>query len=78
MRRRVTIHPAAGGSSIAVVTGRKVFDETIYYFPSIPTRVHATMVISVALGAVAIAILASILPARRAARPHPVQALRHE
>ena len=60
------------------VTGRKVFDETIYYFPSIPTRVHATTVLWVALGAVMIAILASILPARRAARLHPVQALRHE
>jgi lipoprotein-releasing system permease protein len=60
------------------ITGRKVFDETIYYFPSIPTRVHAATVLWVALGAVMIAILASILPARRAARLHPVQALRHE
>ncbi len=63
---------------LTYVTGRKVFDETIYYFPSIPTKVHAMTVISVALGAVAIAILASILPARRAALLHPVQALRHE
>jgi len=63
---------------LTFLTGRKVFDETIYYFPSIPTRVHAMMVISVAMGAVGIAILASILPARRAALLHPVQALRHE
>ena len=63
---------------LTYLTGRKVFDETIYYFPSIPTKVHAMTVVSVALGAVAIAILASILPARRAARLHPVQALRHE
>jgi lipoprotein-releasing system permease protein len=63
---------------LTYVTGRKVFDETIYYFPSIPTRVHALTVIWVAVGAVAIAILASILPARRAALLHPVQALRHE
>ncbi|MGQ0634428.1 MAG: ABC transporter permease [Planctomycetaceae bacterium] len=60
------------------LTGRKVFDETIYYFPSIPTRVHALTVLWVALGAMAIAVLASILPARRAARLNPVQALRHE
>jgi len=60
------------------VTGRKVFDETIYYFPSIPTSVHPLMVFWVALGAVAIAVLASILPARRAAGLNPVQALRHE
>ncbi|MGE5191693.1 MAG: ABC transporter permease [Deltaproteobacteria bacterium] len=63
---------------LTYLTGRKVFDETIYYFPSIPTKVHSMTVVSVALGAVAIAILASILPARRAARLHPVQALRHE
>ena len=63
---------------LTYITGRKVFDETIYYFPSIPTKVHAATVIWVALGAVAIAILASILPARRAALLHPVQALRHE
>ena len=63
---------------LTYITGRKVFDETIYYFPSIPTKVNAVTVIWVALGAVAIAILASILPARRAALLHPVQALRHE
>ncbi|MBI3864585.1 MAG: ABC transporter permease [Planctomycetia bacterium] len=63
---------------LTVITGRKVFDETIYYFPSIPTRVDAFTVTWVAAGAVAIAIMASILPARRAARLHPVQALRHE
>jgi len=43
--------------------------KTIYYFPTIPTKVHAATVVWVALGAVAIAILASILPGspRRAA-----------
>ncbi len=60
------------------VTGRKIFDETIYYFPNIPTNVSATMVICVALSAVMIAVLASVLPARRAARLHPVEALRYE
>ena len=60
------------------VTGRKVFDEKIYYFFEIPTYVNPVMVISVALGAIGIAVLASILPARRAARLHPVRALRFE
>jgi len=63
---------------LAIIMGRKVFDERIYYFPSIPTQVNAFMVISVALGAIVIAVLASVLPARRASRLHPVQALRYE
>lgn len=60
------------------VTGIEVFDERIYYFPSIPTHVDVSMVIWVAVGAVFIAVLASILPARRASMLHPVQALRYE
>ncbi len=63
---------------LTFITGRKVFDETIYYFPSIPTYVNPWMVFWVAVGAMTIAVLASILPARRAARLHPVEALRYE
>ncbi len=65
-------------SWITWITGRKVFDEKIYYFPEIPTLVNPVMVVWVAIGAMAIAVLASILPARRAARFHPVEALRYE
>ncbi|WP_459558392.1 ABC transporter permease [Lacunimicrobium album] len=63
---------------ITVLTGRKVFDETIYYFPEIPTVVSPMMVFWVAFGAITIAVLASVLPARRASRLHPVKALRYE
>jgi lipoprotein-releasing system permease protein len=65
-------------SWITWISGRKVFDERIYYFPEIPTHVEPAMVFWVAFGAMAIAVLASILPARRAARLHPVEALRFE
>lgn len=60
------------------LTGHKVFDEQIYYFHEIPTVVHPFMVIWIALGAMIIAVLASVLPARRAASLHPVRALRYE
>lgn len=65
-------------SVITWVTGHKVFDERIYYFPTIPTHVNLTMVVWVSVGAIMIAVLASILPARRAAALQPVQALRYE
>jgi lipoprotein-releasing system permease protein len=60
------------------ITGEKVFDETIYYFDHIPTIVNPLTVVWVALGAVMIAVMASVLPALRAARMHPVEALRYE
>lgn len=60
------------------ITGRKVFDEKIYYFHEIPTQVSGWMVFFVALGAITIAVLASVLPARRASQLHPVRALRHD
>ena len=63
---------------ISWILGRKVFDENIYYFHEIPTVVQPGMVASVALGAVIIAVLASVLPARRASALHPVRALRFE
>lgn len=63
---------------ITFVTGRKVFDQRIYYFPEIATHVEPMMVFWVAVGAMVIAVLASILPARKAARFHPVESLRYE
>jgi lipoprotein-releasing system permease protein len=65
-------------SVITAVTGRKVFDDKVYYFPEIPTLVQPGMIFWVTCGAIAIAVLASVLPARRAARLRPVEALRYE
>ena len=63
---------------VQVITGQEVFDPAIYYFSEIPTIVSPMMVLLVGLGAILIAVMASVLPALRAARLHPVEALRYE
>jgi len=63
---------------LSTVLHRKVFDDTVYYFDKIPTQVEPHTVIGIVAGALAIAVLASIWPAQRAARLHPVKALRFE
>ena len=63
---------------LGALTGRPVFDPEIYYFYKIPTLVDPLTIGWITLGAVGIAVLASILPACRAARLHPVEALRYE
>lgn len=63
---------------VQIITGQEVFDPEIYYFSQIPTIVSPLMVVLVGMGAILIAVLASVLPALRAARLHPVEALRYE
>ena len=60
------------------ITGREVFDPTIYYFQDIPTIINPVTIAWISVGAMLIAISASVLPALRAARMHPVEALRYE
>jgi lipoprotein-releasing system permease protein len=60
------------------ITGTPVFDPSIYYFYRIPTIIDAGTITWIVLGALTIAVLASILPAMRAALLHPVEALRYE
>lgn len=63
---------------VAYMTGRPVFPPDIYFFAKIPARIEWPMVLCVTGGAVLVAVLASILPAWRAASLHPVKALRFE
>lgn len=60
------------------ITGHDVFDPSIYYFYKIPAIIEPFTVAWIVCGALAIAVMASVLPARRAARLHPVEALRYE
>jgi lipoprotein-releasing system permease protein len=64
--------------AIEWMTGREVFDPTVYYFTEIPTIINPFTVLIVAVGATLIAVMASVLPSFRASRLHPVEALRYE
>ena len=63
---------------ITVQTGQQLFDRSVYYFDRIPTNVEWLSVVLINLGALGTAVLFSIIPAWRAARLHPVRALRFE
>lgn len=65
-------------SLLSWITGQEVFDPSIYYFYEIPVDVSPFTVTWIVLGAMGIAVMASVLPARRAALLHPVEALRYE
>jgi lipoprotein-releasing system permease protein len=60
------------------ITGQDIFPRDVYYFDKIPTFINPTSVVLINAGALAIAVLFSVLPALRAAFLRPVQALRYE
>lgn len=63
---------------LSALTGNDVFDRSVYYFDKIPTDIDPLNIVLLNLGALAIAVAASVLPALRAALLHPVQCLRYE
>ena len=63
---------------LSKATGRKVFDDAIYYFNEIPTRVDPGTVAWIVGGTLFIAVAASVWPAHRASKLRPVQSLRFE
>lgn len=70
------INTIAGG--LSYILGHEVFDPSIYMFSQIPTLLEPMMVVKVVAGTLGIAVLSGVLPAIRAARLHPVRALRFE
>lgn len=65
-------------AALSVIMRRKVFDDSIYYFDTIPTLIEPYTVGWIVFGALVISVGASIWPALRAARLNPVKALRFE
>jgi lipoprotein-releasing system permease protein len=74
----ITVHINEIEHVLAKLTGQEIFDRNVYYFKEIPTDIQPLTVVLVNLGALAIAVLSSVLPAIRAALLHPVRALRYE
>ena len=58
--------------------GMRFFDPTVYYITQIPSEVHAAQVAWVMGVALLLTALATVYPARRAARIAPAEALRYE
>ena len=56
----------------------QIMDADVYYSTTIPSEVHGTNVVAVALAALMLTALATVYPATRAARTAPAEALRYE
>ena len=65
-------------SLVSTVTGRAVFDPTIYLFERIPTLVDYPQVMQYASAALVCTLVAAAVPAIRAGFMNPAEALHHE
>jgi lipoprotein-releasing system permease protein len=63
---------------IEAVTGAELMPADVYYITGLPTELSSQDIAIVALVALVMAFLATIYPARRAARTAPAEALRYE
>ncbi|MDO5553640.1 MAG: FtsX-like permease family protein [Planctomycetia bacterium] len=61
---------------LSYMMGHEVFDPTIYMFQQVPAIIDPLTVVAIMLGAIFIAVAAGVLPAIRAAKLNPVDALR--
>ncbi len=58
--------------------GFQIMDADVYYITRIPTDPHVADIIGIAIAAFALALIATVYPALRAARTQPAEALRYE
>ena len=64
--------------SLEHMMGHKLFADELYFLSHLPSKVEGSEVLSVVIMALALSFLATIYPARRAARLDPAEALRYE
>ncbi|MCS7166446.1 MAG: ABC transporter permease [Gemmatales bacterium] len=74
----ITVYINEIEQALAYWTGQEVFNRSVYYFDKIPTDMQLSMVLLVNVGALFIAVLASVYPALKAALLHPARAVRWE
>jgi lipoprotein-releasing system permease protein len=58
--------------------GMHIFDPDVYYIVQIPSQVQWPQVVTIAITALVLTVLATIYPAIRGARTEPADALRYE
>ncbi len=63
---------------IQMLTGRDLFPAELYYLSELPSRLELTSVVGIATLAIALAFVATLYPAWRAASTDPVEVLRNE
>jgi lipoprotein-releasing system permease protein len=63
--------------AVEALTGRTVFDPTVYYLAHLPARLDWREVVQIIVMALVLSLLATLYPSWRAARTDPVEALRN-
>jgi len=58
--------------------GMRIFDPDVYYITELPSEVHGAQVVTIALTALILTVVATIYPSLRGARTEPADALRYE
>ncbi len=64
--------------ALEAITGQSLLPENIYFLSTLPTKTDPSQVVLVLICALMLSLLATLYPALKAARMHPVEALKHD